>query len=474
MTKRTPKPFTEFSLAVRFADLMPGWQAIKPTVSRTDWYVLNLFAGYCSRRGIDAGQAAEQHLQEYGLARKTAGYVAVDEKIERIRSIVHHASRSQPKIAFPSLAAPRSRETPRQDQYDNAPPQLRADIDALTGACMPNAKPESSRSRRNFLLRMIALAESRLGNGAIASLDTLFAKPALRAMRDGNWGDPGGDLKDPTSLGVTNREYLLSNGRRFYALVRKDQPRAAYFDRLLKNAVRRSNAIPDRKVKETVNIDSAMLRSIGDKAKDVIAEFIRSDSEAIRDLERAQTALGIVLLLATALRTGKIAIAGFFGPMRKIPSKMAIERPTLALNADPTTSLEEDMAEATKELIDGYWVEYERRTGYAPTFILCHRDGAPKSSVTFAVGVRTFGDRHGFSITAEMIRLAIVRELYAAKTSRGDIAGILGVRQLVNLDSRYSIFEGEDASQDLSDHLDEADADAFDEILDPMPLEGDK
>ena len=128
-------------------------------------------------------------------------------------------------------------------------------------------------------------------------------------------------------------------------------------------------------------------------------------------------------------------------------------RPTLAPASDPETSLEKHMSAETVEAIDSYWMMFWRRTGAPPVVLLCNRDGKPKSAAAFPNGVAKFGRAIDVSLTPQLLRIAVVAAMFEAKAKPDDIAATLGIKQLVNLESRFKAFIDEDAAEQMADEI---------------------
>ncbi|WP_294537288.1 hypothetical protein [uncultured Rhodoblastus sp.] len=445
---------SEFDLRVDLTSLLPLWQILLRAVDKESYYAFTKLASWSTRRGKDVLDVTEADLLAFGAAYEAAGRQSVDVKVERIRSIVAKLRRNGSTFPLPSLAAPQKRQTPRKDQYANLPQAFKDDFHEHFALCMPNATSASQISRKNFLLRMIALAEGELGKGGIARLFQIWSKNSLRAMKNANWGDTDGNPQDPTSSGVHNRSKLLEIGVQNARKVLKDPKLAKWLKGVHKKGVKRSNEIPGEKIEAVGKISTEVLRKIASHARAVIREFV-AGLGGPHDLERAQIAVAILVVLVTCFKRGDVMKVKFAGPPRKIPGKISIERPELVQALHTATSLEEEMTAETTALIDAYWLAFWRRTGEPPVWLLGHRDGEEKSAAAFPNGVAKFGKSIGIKVTPEMLRIAVVAGMYRGNVSREDIAAILGIKQLVNLDSRFGVFKGADAADKLETILEE-------------------
>jgi hypothetical protein len=234
--------------------------------------------------------------------------------------------------------------------------------------------------------------------------------------------------------------------------VLKDPKLVGWLVGVHKKGVKRSNEIPGAKIAAVGKISVSVLRKVADRARAVIAEFVSGDGGP-HDLERAQIAVAILVVLVTCFKRAEVMTVRFAGPGHKIPGKISIERPTLMGALGSTTSFEEAMSDETIALIDAYWLAVWRRTGEPPVWLLGHRDGTEKSAAAFPNGTAKFGKSIGVKLTPEMLRIAVVAALYRGNVSREDIAAILGINQMINLDSRFRVFVGADAADKLESIL---------------------
>jgi hypothetical protein len=441
---------SEFDFRVRPENLLPQWRIVRDQFKgKPEWYYLSKLAAYASARGRDASTCDEALLKQFGEAFGAAGSADIDRKLETIRREIGKLRASQPNGPWPTINPSRRRIHARQAQRQTCTQVLLDDIEAYLSACMPNVKEGAKNARRNFLLRMIATAEAALGAGCIARLVDLFRADVLRALKARAWG--AGAVEETPSA-VHNRCRLLEIGIAYFFDVEKSEQEAGRLHRLLQKGPRRGNEVKPKMIGALQGLDQASLKAIGARSRQAVADFAAHDGGP-GVLEHAQCGVGLILVLGAALRTGDVAKVEFDGEPRKIPGAIALERKTLCLPGPTKPNLEENFSDETVAAIDAYWIEFWRRTGKPPLRLLAHRNGDPKSSCSFAVAVGKFGAAIGLKLTPQLLRLAVVRALYATGASHDDVAATLGVKQLINVKSRFDGFSDEAARAKTSERV---------------------
>lgn len=466
----------DFDKQVGPQDLSPLWLALRAAIGKpTHWALLSQYAAYCTSLGIDPPEAGESRVAKFLEAFADSGRTYGPDRVLGMRKLIERLRSDERGLCLPPLAPNPPRAAPRKEQWRTAPPALRDDISKLVAIC-GNAGPSPSPSqteeeaakkrsasqdeKKRFLLRMIELAETALGR-QILRLRELFENDVLAAIEAANYGETSGLPWDHSTNAIHTRSRLLELGRRYAYEILDDEDLGDALDDFLQGAEkhqkRRATLTPrDRDSSRKLDAPEKV-RALVSGCRRALLDF--GDKPNKRSYAKAQSALAIILQLATGRPPFKVRAATFSGPSRTMPARderdVRAERPTLAL-PDPTlVNLEGQLTEETRIAIDAFWRGAGTLWGPDRGKAFATRSGNVKSDSAHSIGVTKFSKSCNLKLGPKAIQVGVVRGLINEDIPLQAVAEIIGVQQPINISQRFDSIIGATAPQRHADKLEQ-------------------
>ena len=467
----------DFKKQVGPQDLSPQWLDLRAAIGKaTHWALLSQFAAYCTSLGIDPQEAGESRLAEFLEAFADSGRTYGPDRALGMRKLIECLRSDERGLGLPPLAPNPPRAAPRKEQWRTAPPALRDDISKLIAICgnsgpspSPSQTEEEAAKKRSasqdekkrFLLRLVELAARALGC-QILRLRELFENDALAAIEAAKYGETSDLPWDHLTNAIHTRSRLLELGRRYAYEILDDEGLGDALDNFLEGAEkhqkRRATLAPrdrdaSRKLKATKEV-----RALVSACRQALLDF--GDKPNKRSYAKAQSALAIMLLLATGRPPFKVRAATFSGPIRMMPARdqrdARAERPTLAL-PDPTlVDLEGQLTEETRLAVDVFWRGAATLWGTDQAKAFATRGGNVKGDSALSIGITKFSKSCNLKLGPKAIQVGVVRRLIDEDIPLQEIAEILGVQQPINIRERFDSIIGANAPQRHADKLEQA------------------
>jgi hypothetical protein len=461
----------DFERRVKPQDFSPPWLALKEVVPDSrEWRLLSKYGAYCSLLGIDPQKAGEEVLARFLQALEDSGRTYGQNLVLEMRKLIERLRGDKGDLSLPPLIATTPRGAPRKEQWAALEQDLKDDISNFIDICgeaSPSPSPSddeeeaakksagSKDEKKRFLLRMIDLAETGLKR-PILRLRQLFENESLEAIEVLNYGAKPDLPWDHSTNAIHTRSRLLESGRRYAYEIIDDEELGDALDHYLHNAQkhqkRRASLAPrDREASRQLDAPET-IRALVSACRQCMIDFGSNPNK--RSYAVAQSALAIILLLATGRPPFKVRAATFSGPIRTMEA--GDERATLAL-PDPTlVDLEGQIREETRVAIDAFWRGASKLWGPDRTKAFATSCGDVKSDSAQSIGVTKFSKSCNLKLGPKAIQVGVVRGLIAQNLTPQAIAEIIGVQQGISIKERFGSVIGANAPQRHADNLDQA------------------